>query len=300
MQQKTLVFLLVCSIALSAFWAALYIPKIQDHPVVVSCQIPDRLDVLGWLDTVASLGNKIKFECESVSRPVPVKILLNETTGEESLVKLPGNEELICSYVQIYYERDDSFQVDEEELQIFNESTPVKVGELKSEVDGDKETTKFVQVLCVQENGHEKTVVYDNVHIFMPRLSQFKRPSLNGTKGASVKVLVLAIESMAQRNFHRNLPKTVAALEDLGNTFYLRGFNKLGDNTLPNMIAFLTGRVIADYPGGDLDGEMDGLSHIWKAFERRGYPTAMIDDNPFDMQSALSYATDGMCSGVFV
>jgi len=54
-------------------------------------------------------------------------------------------------------------------------------------------------------------------------------------------VFLFGIDSMSRMNFRRSMPLTSAFVSQKG-WFEMEGYNKVGDNTLPNLMAILTGR----------------------------------------------------------
>lgn len=97
---------------------------------------------------------------------------------------------------------------------------------------------EFVQVICY-ENGNE---VYSNTHSWPSRISVPKNKTEFNSK-YSPSVLIIVIESLSTLNYQRFMKKTKKAFDNL-NGVYLKGLTKLADNSLPNMMPFLTGRFI--------------------------------------------------------
>lgn len=101
------------------------------------------------------------------------------------------------------------------------------------------------------------------------------------SKAPKLNVLVLGIDSISWLNFRRHFPKT--------QSFFTRhqftpmyGFNKVGDNTFPNLVGVLTGRHYLDFWNETIGREMkfDQLQTIWKDYARAGYLTTLIEDMP--------------------
>lgn len=106
-------------------------------------------------------------------------------------------------------------------------------------------------------------------------------------------VLLIGIDSVSRINLQLTMPQLY---EYLGaqHWFEMQGYNKMGDNTFPNLMAVLTGfnksyaisRCRPDEVGG-----LDACPFIWKAFKDKGYTTAFAEDwSPF---STFDYLIKG-------
>lgn len=138
---------------------------------------------------------------------------------------------------------------------------------------------EFVSVTC---NFKEK-IIYRNYHAYIPKKK--KGIKIENKIGAfKPQVFILVIESMSRLNMIRNMPKTYAYLTDHMNVEILKGMTKVGDNSFPNMVPFLTGRKVQmqpeEFPGKECSGPFDDWPFIWKNFSKAGYVTALTEDNP--------------------
>lgn len=113
-------------------------------------------------------------------------------------------------------------------------------------------------------------------------------------KKRAPSVLILGLDTLGRINMQRTMPKVFKFLKD--NKFYdFKGFNKVGDNTFPNLLAALAGRNIADmgkahcYPN-TFKGFED-CPFIWKDFEKNGYVTAYTED--YRHGSTFNYLKQG-------
>nr|XP_022906055.1 uncharacterized protein LOC111417886 [Onthophagus taurus] len=93
-------------------------------------------------------------------------------------------------------------------------------------------------------------------------------------------VLLLGLDSISRLNFHRMLPLTKSYL-DATNWIEYKGYNKVGENTFPNLMALLTGRNMSGvYENCNPYhvGLLDRCNYIWKNFSDSNYVTAYIED----------------------
>ncbi|XP_054160221.1 uncharacterized protein LOC128958398 [Oppia nitens] len=110
--------------------------------------------------------------------------------------------------------------------------------------------------------------------------------SLNTKNSGTVRqdipnVLMLGIDSISWLNFKRHFSLTKTLAERYG--FYpIYGYNKIGDNTFPNLMAILTGNFYDHYWNESMRDTkyFDDLPFIWKEFAKQNLMTAFIEDLP--------------------
>lgn len=93
-------------------------------------------------------------------------------------------------------------------------------------------------------------------------------------------VFIFGIDSMSRMNFRRMMPLTLEFVRQPG-WFELEGYNKVADNTLPNLMAILTGKNPARWRRRcDLrtKGCLDYMTFLWNFFHNSGYLTAYAED----------------------
>lgn len=87
------------------------------------------------------------------------------------------------------------------------------------------------------------------------------------------------MDSMSNLNIQRTMPKVHTLLENQFIGF--RGYNKIEDNTFPNLMAVFTGRSYSTLgPNCQKNETFDRCNFIWKEFANRGYVTAYGEDEP--------------------
>lgn len=93
---------------------------------------------------------------------------------------------------------------------------------------------------------------------------------------------MLGIDSISRLNLLRAMPATAQHLYDTG-WFEMKGYNKMGDNTYPNLMAILTGYNLTwayDKCRPTIDRGLDECPFIWKEFSDAGYVTGYAEDEP--------------------
>ncbi|XP_017056679.2 uncharacterized protein LOC108098348 [Drosophila ficusphila] len=105
---------------------------------------------------------------------------------------------------------------------------------------------------------------------FVEEQSEHSRPS----------VLIMGLDSTSRINLRRAMPSVFDFVSQPG-WFEMQGYNKVGDNTFPNLLAVLLGdseegvRRICD---AEKPGCLDKLNFIWKRFKEFNYTTAFAED----------------------
>lgn len=86
------------------------------------------------------------------------------------------------------------------------------------------------------------TKLYENVHtsVRITENVQNKIRKFDNNTNKPISVLFVGIDSISRTNFVRSLPKTYKYVENNG-WLSLDGYNKIDDNTFPNLMAILTG-----------------------------------------------------------
>ncbi|KPJ12726.1 hypothetical protein RR48_02628 [Papilio machaon] len=142
-------------------------------------------------------------------------------------------------------------------------------------------TNEFVKVSCT---NHDKVILYEQFYIFAmkkPFLSYKEDSTEAPINQSGYNVLVMGIDAISRLNFYRTMPKTLSYLKKKG-AIELFGYNKVGDNTFPNLIPILLGIRDTDlkrtcWP--NVRATFDNCPFIWDWFKEAGYFTALGEDS---------------------
>lgn len=137
---------------------------------------------------------------------------------------------------------------------------------------------EFVRVTCSVNNKS----VYDQYYIQAPAKPIMYTQEINKNK-SSYNVLILGIDNVSRLNFHRTMPKTLAYLKEKG-AVDLVGYNKVGDNSFPNLIPLLMGYKDNEIQRICLPNKystFDECPFIWNLFKDAGYYTALAEDSAY-------------------
>ncbi|XP_018326239.1 uncharacterized protein LOC108737692 isoform X3 [Agrilus planipennis] len=132
-------------------------------------------------------------------------------------------------------------------------------------------------------NRKSKKTMYKNVHAIINPKDVYQKMKdskfSNGTVNP-LSVLIISIDSVSRMHSHRALPETRKFLEKNG-WIELMGYNKVGENTFPNVMAILTGlNESASYKDCNPTklGCLDKCNMVWYDYRKLGYITAYAED----------------------
>ncbi|KAL7732040.1 hypothetical protein ACLKA6_015803 [Drosophila palustris] len=130
-------------------------------------------------------------------------------------------------------------------------------------------------------------LIYTNGHATVPerselreRLDQWAKTD-HGRGKRAPSVLMIGIDTVSRLNLKRAMPQTYRYLHSKG-WFELSGYNKIGDNTLPNWLALLTGlnlNSITEQCDPHHVAALDRCEFIWQLYRDLGYVTAFGEDD---------------------
>lgn len=150
---------------------------------------------------------------------------------------------------------------------------------------------EFVAIECFYG---EKTV-YKQYYIFAPKKEIILHDeAIEIPKNKSAyNVIILGIDNVSRMNFHRTMPKTLNYLLDNG-AVELMGYNKVGDNSYPNLVALLLGHDEVEvkqtcHPFHHVP--FDECPFVWHWYKEAGYYTAFGED--IASLGTFNYLNDG-------
>jgi hypothetical protein len=199
---------------------------------------------------------------------------INLTKSElEKFYKISSAEELRCLLKS--FERIDDYEVKFNEKEtILNDDQAVKVND------------EFVQVNC---SYMDQEIDIDYHSFVLNRDEKLK------SRAQNYNVMFLGIDSVSRLNFHRLFKSTAKTiLKDL-EAIEMFGYNKVGDNTYPNLIPLLTGMTVDELDENCLSKNpskhFDDCHFIWDDFKNKSYQTAYGEDSAW--LSLFNYVKHG-------
>lgn len=126
--------------------------------------------------------------------------------------------ELTCSYAPFYRQNDDRNFLDKSKSKDFSYGETVKVND------------EFIKVICKRSVTDE--IIYKDHHFFVPLSA-----SVNDNDAKyKPNIMVIGLDSMSRLNFHRQMNKSVSVMLNKLRAIEFFGYNKLEDNTYPNLV----------------------------------------------------------------
>lgn len=139
---------------------------------------------------------------------------------------------------------------------------------------------EFIRVSCFSDFKllYEQFLVFPSKNPVLITRENLTETRQNKT---SYNVIIIGVDAVSRLNFHRTMPKTLHYLKKKG-AIELFGYNKVGDNTFPNLTPMLLGIKDTDlqrtcWPNAR--ATFDGCPFIWKWFKEAGYYTALGEDS---------------------
>ncbi|CAG2199892.1 unnamed protein product [Mytilus edulis] len=178
------------------------------------------------------------------------------------------NQVQYCSYEPLYY-ISNSFKLGKVSGN-FNKSVRV--------------TDEFIKVQCydafnkvIAKNFHTvfvKKNLNKKASDLRKHVVQMKNiPNIDNHRETRLNVLLIMIESTSRINSVRYLRNTRKYFLETLDATELLGYNKVAENTRPNMAALLTGNFIENSPCFKDPEGVDKCPFIWKEFSKLGYAT---------------------------
>ncbi|XP_017057330.1 uncharacterized protein LOC108098723 [Drosophila ficusphila] len=159
----------------------------------------------------------------------------------------------------------------------YTAEAPVFLGEEIGFVDGDVVPKNFegIQASCRNELAED---LQSNSFAFVQ--PQRTYPPLNSWHRRP-NVIMIGVGGISQPTFRRDMPKVFNHLKTKS-WFKMNGYTKVGEKTLPNLMALLTGYSPHNWSNLKCNstriGCLKSLPLIWKRFKKKGYITAYADD----------------------
>lgn len=125
-----------------------------------------------------------------------------------------------------------------------------------------------------------KKEFYRNAHAIVIPSNRVLSKIKNKSTHSGPNVLLIGIDSISRLNFIRSMPETFKFVSN-GDWFDMKAYNKIGDNTFPNLNALLNGRSLTQMEedcNWNKVGELEKCRFLWNEFNDAGYITAYAED----------------------
>lgn len=127
-----------------------------------------------------------------------------------------------------------------------------------------------------------RKIVYTNTHsvILITNQTQEKLDGIRMNASRVLSVLFVGIDSISRLNLIRTMPQTYRYLKE-NDWIEYKGYNKMGDNTFPNLMAIFTGKnesLAFRTCNPRKIGSLDKCNFIFFNYSAAGYVTAYAED----------------------
>ncbi|KAG0413066.1 hypothetical protein HPB47_009778 [Ixodes persulcatus] len=130
---------------------------------------------------------------------------------------------------------------------------------------------KFVKIRCTSSHAE----FYSGFHL----IPQLKRSQYNASSDL-MNVLILGMDSVSRLNMNRRLPHSSRFVRESLEAFELVAYNKIGENTFPNLMALLSGLSDGEVTSMTKNRTFDHVPFLWTTFKRKGYQTVFMEEMP--------------------
>lgn len=93
--------------------------------------------------------------------------------------------------------------------------------------------------------------------------------------------MIIGLDSVSRLNLYRQMPKTLAYLQNDMEAIEYFGFNKIGDGTFPNLVGLLTGLHVDEIKQicwRKKTDRFDNCTFVWSKFHAAGYATGFAEE----------------------
>jgi len=108
---------------------------------------------------------------------------------------------------------------------------------------------------------------------------------LHSSNSPRVNVVMLGLDSVSHMNLFRTMPRSVNFLKEIGSSSSsiavgMNGYTKIGDNTYPNAIGFLSGLNVSAFEAKCSLPFYDKCPFVWNSYSSQAYVTSFGEDSP--------------------
>ncbi|XP_018319398.1 uncharacterized protein LOC108732897 [Agrilus planipennis] len=150
---------------------------------------------------------------------------------------------------------------------------------------------EFVKVKCFY-NGSE---IYKDFFCFVPPKFEINNEIQNSMR-KPLSILIAGLDGVSRVNLHRQMRKTMDILKNELKAVEFLGYNKIGDNTFPNLIAILTGLSedeLSQVCWSNNTDHFDNCPFIWKKYKQKKFVTSYAEDASW--MGIFNYQKNGFC-----
>ncbi|KAF2883976.1 hypothetical protein ILUMI_22204 [Ignelater luminosus] len=214
---------------------------------------------------------KIKPYTKCTKLPLLTYITVNETTAvlhiNQTAIHHYSQNGVFCCYSSVTRKEDKK-----------NPDATINVSKCEEFDNNVTFSEDFIIVEC--NDVLLKKQVYKNVHAAIRINDSVKKKMENQTNQKQLNILCVGIDSVSRLNFMREMPKTRSFLEK-NKWIELQGYNKVADNTYPNLMGLLSGMnesFAYEKCKPFKIGYLDKCKLLWYDYRNLGFITGYAED----------------------
>ena len=154
---------------------------------------------------------------------------------------------------------------------------------------------EFIRISCFDETNKKR---YVGFHAFSRDITKSSATS-DGANYPEARqnvkrpnVILIQLDSTSRLNSIRHLERTRQFLLDDLEAVELTGYNRVADNSFPNVMPLLTGLHLSELRTKVYTTHLDDIPLIWKRYSRQGYRTLFAEDG-IPMYGLFNYLKRG-------
>ncbi|KAH8282716.1 hypothetical protein KR054_009295 [Drosophila jambulina] len=200
--------------------------------------------------------------------------------NEEVIHEKVGEKAIACFYQKIIYGRKTDLYDSLGNKTRFNQDFRVPL-----DVEG-------LLVECKTED--EQIVLQRDAFVLVQYQKKPEKQSHKSVPDRRASIIMYGIDTVSRTSLRRTMPMVHEFLKSPG-WFEMKGYNKVADNSFPNIFAMLTGyspeTAKTQVCDTDLEGCLDRIPFIWKEMRNAGYLTAYAEDE--EIANTFTYMKPG-------
>lgn len=176
-------------------------------------------------------------------------------------------KDLRCCYKEFFRKDPSGLNAD---VEVAYSKECVELGKNATQIQAE-----FIKVTC--NNNDKGMKIYEDYFAFVPKAPKKTSP----VKELKPNVLIIGLDAISRVNLHRQLPRTYEFLMKKLKGVELLGYNKVADNTFPNLIPVFTGlfeNELKKLCWPTPSTHFDRCPFVWKNYSQKGYTTAIGED----------------------
>lgn len=229
------------------------------------CKMPSY-DPYHWTILLGALQPAYNYDnyCAENMRPNAVRQALDVFTLDETVLK--GHYNVYANETDCYY------QEVLRNMTALNADAARVLGPRVRVVFGRPLRQEYIRISCEAKGKH----LFSDYFL----VPVDKRDAGEALSRGQLNVLIVGIDAVSRLNFNRRMSRTRRFLVDERGAYEFLMYNKVGLNSIPNVIPLLSGMSDMNVSHLFKNRHYDSLPAIWKWYKSLGYATLYLEEMP--------------------